>query len=189
VTELALSKGPNRIGVFPHLRTETDPVSEMLCFFFVIYEKSGRWTKSENPISLCVIHHRQNPIVSTYPFLIQFPLYPISSIITMFWNTGNLAIRRVNLGLGSMVIHLSCSRCLEQIINLPVTDRQSFCDSSSIHRNARTLRIPVNFIFTYSVSGLFNDVHTTGKCRGTGWTTNWKVVERGVKGNVIPGLN
>jgi hypothetical protein len=30
---LALSKGPNRVGVFPpHLRTETDPVSETLCF-------------------------------------------------------------------------------------------------------------------------------------------------------------
>jgi hypothetical protein len=27
--------------------------------------ESGRWTKSENPVSLCVIHHRQNPIVST----------------------------------------------------------------------------------------------------------------------------
>jgi hypothetical protein len=26
------SKGPNRVGVFPHLRTETDPVSETLCF-------------------------------------------------------------------------------------------------------------------------------------------------------------
>jgi hypothetical protein len=25
---------------------------------------SGWWTKSEKPISLCVIHHRQNPIVS-----------------------------------------------------------------------------------------------------------------------------
>jgi hypothetical protein len=30
---LALSKGPNTVGVSPpHLRTETDPVSEMLCF-------------------------------------------------------------------------------------------------------------------------------------------------------------
>jgi hypothetical protein len=29
---LALSKGPNRVGVFRHhLRTETDPVSETLC--------------------------------------------------------------------------------------------------------------------------------------------------------------
>jgi hypothetical protein len=27
-------------------------------------EISERWTKSENPISLCDIHHRQNPIVS-----------------------------------------------------------------------------------------------------------------------------
>jgi hypothetical protein len=31
-----------------------------------IVNTSGRWTKSENPISLCVIHHRQNPIVSTW---------------------------------------------------------------------------------------------------------------------------
>jgi hypothetical protein len=30
---LALSKGPNKVGVFPpHLRTETDPVSETLRF-------------------------------------------------------------------------------------------------------------------------------------------------------------
>jgi hypothetical protein len=29
---LALSKGPNRVGVSPHLRTETDPVSETSCF-------------------------------------------------------------------------------------------------------------------------------------------------------------
>jgi hypothetical protein len=27
---IALSKGPNRVGVFLHLRTETDPVSETL---------------------------------------------------------------------------------------------------------------------------------------------------------------
>jgi hypothetical protein len=27
--------------------------------------ESGRWTKSENPLILCVIHHRQNPIEST----------------------------------------------------------------------------------------------------------------------------
>jgi hypothetical protein len=33
---LALSKGPNWLGVFPHLRTETDPVSETLSFFIVI---------------------------------------------------------------------------------------------------------------------------------------------------------
>jgi hypothetical protein len=35
---LVLSKGPNWVGVFPpHLRTETDPVSETLCLY-VIYE-------------------------------------------------------------------------------------------------------------------------------------------------------
>jgi hypothetical protein len=33
VIGLALSKGRNRVGVFLHLRTETDPVSETLCFF------------------------------------------------------------------------------------------------------------------------------------------------------------
>jgi hypothetical protein len=31
---LALSKGSNRIGVSPHLRTETDPASETSCLFF-----------------------------------------------------------------------------------------------------------------------------------------------------------
>jgi hypothetical protein len=29
------------------------------------YLESGRWTKSENPVILCVIQHRQNPIEST----------------------------------------------------------------------------------------------------------------------------
>jgi hypothetical protein len=31
---LALSKGLNRVGVFPHLRTETDTVSKMLLSSF-----------------------------------------------------------------------------------------------------------------------------------------------------------
>jgi hypothetical protein len=35
--ELALSKGPNKVGVFlpPHLRTETYPVSKML--YFIVF--------------------------------------------------------------------------------------------------------------------------------------------------------
>jgi hypothetical protein len=33
---LALSKGPNRVGVSLHLRTETDPVSENVVFFLLI---------------------------------------------------------------------------------------------------------------------------------------------------------
>jgi hypothetical protein len=61
---LALSKGPNRVGVSLHLRTETEPVSETSCFSFN-YLESGQWTKSENPVILCVIHHRQNPIEFT----------------------------------------------------------------------------------------------------------------------------
>jgi hypothetical protein len=32
--------GPNRVGVFPHPRMETDPVSETLCFFIVIFRKN-----------------------------------------------------------------------------------------------------------------------------------------------------
>jgi hypothetical protein len=47
-----------------HLRTETDPVSETSCFSSN-YLESGRWTKSGNPVILCVIHHRQSPIEST----------------------------------------------------------------------------------------------------------------------------
>jgi hypothetical protein len=45
--------------------TERDPVSETSCFFSSNYLETGRWTKSENPVILCVIHHRQNPIKST----------------------------------------------------------------------------------------------------------------------------
>jgi hypothetical protein len=60
-TELALSKGPNRVGVFPpHLRMETDPVSETLCFLV-----TGRWTKSKNPVILYIVHNHQNPSEST----------------------------------------------------------------------------------------------------------------------------
>jgi hypothetical protein len=50
---LALSEGPNRVGVSLHLRTQTDPVSESSCFSSN-YLESGRWTKSENPVILCV---------------------------------------------------------------------------------------------------------------------------------------
>jgi hypothetical protein len=63
---LALSKGPNRVGVSLHLRTETDPVSET-SYFSSNYLESGRWTNFENPVILCVIHLRQNPIESTLP--------------------------------------------------------------------------------------------------------------------------
>jgi hypothetical protein len=42
---------------------ERDPVSETSCFSSN-YLESGRWTESENPVILCVIHHRQNPIES-----------------------------------------------------------------------------------------------------------------------------
>jgi hypothetical protein len=50
--KLALSKGPNRVRVSPHLRMETDSVSET-CFLSLNYLESGRWTKSKNPLILC----------------------------------------------------------------------------------------------------------------------------------------
>jgi hypothetical protein len=54
---LALSKGPKRIGFFPHLRMERDPVSETSCFSLVCSLIPGRWIKSKNPISLKVIYY------------------------------------------------------------------------------------------------------------------------------------
>jgi hypothetical protein len=87
-----ISKGPNRIGVFPHLRTETDPVSETSCFpLFLI---PGRWIESENPIFLKVIHHRQNPIVTTSSLTYCHKLNlecniqsksEVSNLIKLFW--------------------------------------------------------------------------------------------------------
>jgi hypothetical protein len=68
---LALSKAPNRVGVSPHLRMETDPVSETSCFSSNFLE-SVRWTKSENPVILCVIHNRQNPVESAYTEYLKY---------------------------------------------------------------------------------------------------------------------
>jgi hypothetical protein len=56
---LALSKGPNRIG-FSLTWGQKQIQFSLVCFLI-----PGRWIKSENPISLKVIHHRQNPIVTT----------------------------------------------------------------------------------------------------------------------------
>lgn len=39
----------------------------IFCFrnvFFLVILKPGRWIKFENPISRCVMHHHQNPIVT-----------------------------------------------------------------------------------------------------------------------------
>jgi hypothetical protein len=45
----ALSKRPNRVGVFPpaHLRTETDPVSETLCFLVSRIPDDGQSAKPQ----------------------------------------------------------------------------------------------------------------------------------------------
>jgi hypothetical protein len=50
-SKLVFSKGPNRVGVSLHLRTERNPVSDTLCFS-CNYLESGRRTKSENPLIL-----------------------------------------------------------------------------------------------------------------------------------------
>jgi hypothetical protein len=47
---------PNRIGVFPHLRTETDPVSETL--FLLLFRKylgNGQSPKTQHLYVLCTI--------------------------------------------------------------------------------------------------------------------------------------
>jgi hypothetical protein len=54
---LALSKEPNRIGVSPHLKTETDPVSEMSClFFFLVTIKNPHDGQSSKPQQFCVLY-------------------------------------------------------------------------------------------------------------------------------------
>jgi hypothetical protein len=62
--ETATLLDPVDRGNLNHWGTETDPVSETSCFSSN-YIESGLWTKSENPVILCVIHHRQNTIEST----------------------------------------------------------------------------------------------------------------------------
>jgi hypothetical protein len=52
---LALSKGPNWVGVFPHLRTETDPVSETLCFS-MLFRKNPDDGQSPKTQYLCVVY-------------------------------------------------------------------------------------------------------------------------------------
>jgi hypothetical protein len=47
-------RDPNSVGISPHLRTETDPVSETSCFPSN-YLESGWWTKSENLVILCLL--------------------------------------------------------------------------------------------------------------------------------------
>jgi hypothetical protein len=46
--EQALSEGLNRVGVFPHLRTETDPVSETLFFLVSRILEDGQNPKTSN---------------------------------------------------------------------------------------------------------------------------------------------
>jgi hypothetical protein len=36
LTSISDSKGPDRVGVSPHLRTETDLISETSCFYLLI---------------------------------------------------------------------------------------------------------------------------------------------------------
>jgi hypothetical protein len=66
---LALSKGPNRVGVSTHTRMETGPVSKTSCFLSPNLLESGRWTKFKNSLILCVIHHRQNRIETLNDFI------------------------------------------------------------------------------------------------------------------------
>jgi hypothetical protein len=66
---LALSKVPNRVVVSPHLRTETDPVSETLCFLLFRILNDGH---SPETRYFWVLYHRQNPFDSTVCTLHMF---------------------------------------------------------------------------------------------------------------------
>jgi hypothetical protein len=68
---LALSKGPKRVGVSPHLTTETDPVSETSCFSSHYLDLDDGQGLNSNSVILCVIHHCQNPIESTAYLILQ----------------------------------------------------------------------------------------------------------------------
>jgi hypothetical protein len=50
-TKLALSKGPNRVGVSLHWRRKQNKFPKRRVFSSN-YLESGRWTKSENPVIL-----------------------------------------------------------------------------------------------------------------------------------------
>jgi hypothetical protein len=50
---LARSEGPNRVGVFPSLRTATDPVSKTLCSLLSRIPDNGR--SLETPVILNII--------------------------------------------------------------------------------------------------------------------------------------
>jgi hypothetical protein len=43
--KLPLSKGPNRVSSFPHLKTETDPVSETLFSSYLEFRKMDKVQK------------------------------------------------------------------------------------------------------------------------------------------------
>jgi hypothetical protein len=66
---LSLSKGPNRVGISPpHLRTETDPVSETLCSL-VFRIPDDRQSLKEPSNSECYTLSSE-PFESTYHFLL-----------------------------------------------------------------------------------------------------------------------
>jgi hypothetical protein len=66
---LALSKGPKRIGVSPHLRTETDPVSETSClFFFLVIIKIRTLDKVRNPSNSVCIYLASSVIRIAFPY-------------------------------------------------------------------------------------------------------------------------
>jgi hypothetical protein len=64
-----------QMSLSPHLKMETDPVSETL--FFLVISNSGRWAKPKHPMILSVIHHLQNPLDSKGITL--FSLYSVKS--------------------------------------------------------------------------------------------------------------
>jgi hypothetical protein len=63
--DIGFSDSIHRPGIKNKLRKTQRFGNWILSLFFI----SGRWIEFENPVSLKVIHHRQNPIVTIYIYM------------------------------------------------------------------------------------------------------------------------
>jgi hypothetical protein len=71
-----------------HMKTKTQPVSETVCFSSYLELRTmddGLWTQPTNPVILSVMHHRQNPLDSTYlaSSTTVFPNLWVSKLVQM----------------------------------------------------------------------------------------------------------
>jgi hypothetical protein len=156
VIEATLSKGPNRIGFFLRLRTETDPVSETSCSSLVCFLIPGRWIKSKNPISLKAIHHRQNPIVTNVDHITCMSPPPCDGIgnAGCSYFTSSEIFRGLGVLLVMTVLYFYCRTCFDiQIFQVLTVASVNTIFSSYIHLSIILFCLFLTFIYQsfYSV--------------------------------------